>query len=540
MIKSLFKIYLFLSVLIISFPIEAKGLGKLSVNSYLGQPLKAEIDLVGVNDKEISSLKVGLAPDTIFELANVNYRPILDSFEFSIKNRTNGQPYIKIVSSHEVIDTSLIMLVQLDWPGGNIIREYTVYLQSPDKQFQTVLPEVKSDSKMLEIDLSEQNVSKEQNVTDNLINDEKNEVFESTSEHLELDKKESEFSEYQSSHKLEENMMQEELSIREPENQVSTYGPIKEGDTLFSITQEISYKVQTNQMLIALHRANPEAFSEKNINLLKAGAILQIPEEKEVSSISPDEADLEVKMQTESWEAYRQKIAKDASYKTPINKGPDHTIKGKISTIIEEDDIKIDQESQDGILKLSRGITDEMGEDIEKKDESSTISIQEKFNIVEDNSIASEKAINEASQRISLLEQALEENQIANELALYESNQRIIELEKTIQKLKDLLELKNQTMANSEKQANIQVNEEHATVLKSADKNNIKISQIDSQSKIKSKQTGSKQTESKQTESKLLATRILWIIIFLVFAALLWNIRQIKRQKENSDKSKIF
>ena len=55
-----------------------------------------------------------------------------------------------------------------------------------------------------------------------------------------------------------------------------------------------------------------------------------------------------------------------------------------------------------------------------------TTNIQEKFNIVEENSIASEKALNEASERISLLEHAIEENRLANQKELNESNQRII------------------------------------------------------------------------------------------------------------------
>ena len=77
------------------------------------------------------------------------------------------------------------------------------------------------------------------------------------------------------------------------------------------IRDETSYHVQLNQLLIAIYRANPEAFSDNNMNQLKTGFILRIPNESEVATISTDIADKEVKMHTANWEAYRQKLATD-------------------------------------------------------------------------------------------------------------------------------------------------------------------------------------------------------------------------------------
>ena len=77
--------------------------------------------------------------------------------------------------------------------------------------------------------------------------------------------------------------------------------------------------VQLNQMLIAMHRANREAFFDNNMNRLKTGPILRIPDKIEIATISPDAADKEVKMQTTNWEAYRQKLATDVTSVVPIS-----------------------------------------------------------------------------------------------------------------------------------------------------------------------------------------------------------------------------
>ena len=82
----------------------------------MGQSLKAEIDLVSVKKEDISSLKVSLASSDTFSLANVTYAPFLDTLEFSIQNRSNGQFYVRIVSSQPIIEPSFNILIKLDWP----------------------------------------------------------------------------------------------------------------------------------------------------------------------------------------------------------------------------------------------------------------------------------------------------------------------------------------------------------------------------------------------------------------------------------------
>src|SRR3954467_9866176 len=77
---------------------NAAGLGKLTVNSSLGQPLNAEIDLVSVQPGEVDALTARVAAPEAFRDARIEYSPSLRLLRFSIEKRQNGQPYLKVTS----------------------------------------------------------------------------------------------------------------------------------------------------------------------------------------------------------------------------------------------------------------------------------------------------------------------------------------------------------------------------------------------------------------------------------------------------------
>ncbi len=86
MCKLIIKACLFLVALVLPYMVSATGLGKLTLNSYLGQPFKAKIDLVSVKKEDISSITVSLASFDTFQLANVDYARFLRTLEFSVEN----------------------------------------------------------------------------------------------------------------------------------------------------------------------------------------------------------------------------------------------------------------------------------------------------------------------------------------------------------------------------------------------------------------------------------------------------------------------
>ena len=366
--RSIIRACFSLFILTSSFTVHAAGLGNFTLNSYLGQPFRAEIDIVSINKEDISTLSAKLASRKTFQHLSVDYAPFLSEFEISIENRINGQPYVKITSPQQIVGPFLSILVELNWSSGHLIREYVVLLDSPEDSLAAALPAVEAEVEVeMEAEIEAQ-------------------VAPSAAQ-------------------------PEPVSAAKPE---ATYIPVKSGDNLTKIAQKAGYpNVQLNQMLVALHRANRKAFSGNNMNRLKTGPILRIPDASEVAAISPGEADKEVKMQTNNWELYRQKLAAEVSSATSVDKESAQTAAGKIVT-------KVDDSAKASVKQPEEKLSISNGEGIIEgsSGDNATNSSQDYIAALEDSAISKAKELNEANENIAILE-------------------------KNIEKLRQLLELKN-------------------------------------------------------------------------------------------------
>ncbi|WON74424.1 FimV/HubP family polar landmark protein [Nitrosospira sp. Is2] len=133
----------------------AAGLGRLTQTSAIGQPFQAEIELVAVRNEERRVLTASLPSQQFFRHANVEYLPLLAMFQASIETRSDGQPYVRIASSQPVAEPLLNLLVELNWPSGRVVREYTVVLAPPagyalthSKQLVETSPSVSAEAEL--------------------------------------------------------------------------------------------------------------------------------------------------------------------------------------------------------------------------------------------------------------------------------------------------------------------------------------------------------------------------------------------------------
>ena len=111
---------------------SAAGLGRLTVLSSLGQPLRAEIDLAAITREEAASLAARLASPDAFRQAGVDYNTALLGIRFSVQRRAGGQYYVSMVSSQPINEPFLDLLVELKWATGRLVREYTFLLDPAD------------------------------------------------------------------------------------------------------------------------------------------------------------------------------------------------------------------------------------------------------------------------------------------------------------------------------------------------------------------------------------------------------------------------
>lgn len=380
MYKTSFRASLFVIILMLPAAIYAAGLGKLTLNSALGQPLNAEIDIVATDSDEIPTLKAGVATREAFAQAGINYESILSTIKVSIESRTNGIPYIKLTSPQAVNDPFLMILMELSWSSGRILREYTALLDPAEANTQSLAAANPNPAPVM------------------------------VAARLEAEKAPDAGKGNQAANK----------SKASSSGQIhKTYGPVSRGDTLSSIARQVLPDgVNLNQMLVALYRANRDAFIADNMNLLRTGAVLNIPERSDIAAIDTATAKAEIKMQVGDWRNYQGKLAA-LSKESPAPYAISQSDQGKITTSIDKKPAAVPGAPKE-ILKLSSGAQ-----------------LPDKDGRIADSALVD---------RLRMME----EDAIARNLALKEANERVTMLEKSIENLKQLLELKDSVLAQAQ------------------------------------------------------------------------------------------
>ncbi len=389
----LFVIVLML-LLLSPLAVHAAGLGKLTLNSALGQPLQAEIDIVTVNDDELSSLKVELASREAFTQAGIRYESFFSTFNVSVEPRANGDPYVVITSPQSINEPFLNILVELSWASGRLLREYTVLMDPVEYNApEPVAPTVRSEPNVIETKVDA--------------------PPEQTPEAAE-----------QASSSSEPAAEPKAVVASSESSEASdTYGPVVRGDNLSDIARKITPDgVNLNQMLVAMYRANREAFIDNNMNLLKVGAMLRIPDSIELTAIDAAEANAEVKIQVADWRNYRKKLVEAATESQPAESEVlSQADSGEITTTVDIEAAASGEESKE-VLRLSSGFQ------LAQQGEGADTSMIDRLRMTE-------------------------EDAIAHSLAMQEANERVAMLEKQVDDLQQLLELKQPGLAQAQVQA---------------------------------------------------------------------------------------
>src|SRR5882672_7260237 len=128
--KPIMKYSLVAGALALSGHALAVGLGRLTVDSALGQPLSARIELTSVTKEDLDSLRAKVADPGLYRQNNLTYQGTLSRARISIEGGT-GAPYLRVTSPVSVQEPYLDLLVELNWASGRVVREYTFLLDPP-------------------------------------------------------------------------------------------------------------------------------------------------------------------------------------------------------------------------------------------------------------------------------------------------------------------------------------------------------------------------------------------------------------------------
>ncbi|HEX6733551.1 MAG TPA: FimV/HubP family polar landmark protein, partial [Azonexus sp.] len=253
---------------------QAAGLGKITVLSGLGQPLRAELD-VSANRDELSGMTARLAPPDVFRQAGIDYATVLLDLRFTVEKRPNGQTVVKVTSAKPVNEPFLDFLVELNWPAGRLVREYTFLLDPPEVVAKQATRAV-VDARV-------------------------------------VDTVQGGGAQPAPAAAPAPRSAPPARAAAAPKAAPSSGAQtrtVQPGETLRKIASETQHEgVSLEQMLVGIFRSNPEAFAGNNMNRLKAGAILGLPGKESVAAIPEGEAKREFNAQASDWNAYRQKLA---------------------------------------------------------------------------------------------------------------------------------------------------------------------------------------------------------------------------------------
>lgn len=273
--------------------VYALGLGEINLHSYLNQPLDAEIKVHSASDEDLNNLIVSLAPVSEFSKIGIDFMPGLEQLKFSIEKKSDGNAIIKVKTNNTFREPFLNFLIEINWPKGRMLREYTLLIDPP------VLME------------SKPAVTQSAVVTAPPVK----EVAKETAQEVPVKEPvPSQIAKIPPPAKPAAQEQQEQVKA-EPSSMDAgspdSYGRTKRNDTLWTIAKKVrpDKSVSLNQAMIGLLRENPEAFIGNNINRLKAGYILQVPDRAAMTSMSRVEARNEVNQQYREWKNLGRKTS---------------------------------------------------------------------------------------------------------------------------------------------------------------------------------------------------------------------------------------
>ena len=110
----------------------ALSLGSITVQSALGEPLRAEIDIADINAEEAASLKAAVAPPEAFRAAGMEYNPAMSSLRVTVQRRADGRAYIRLSSDKPVNEPFVDMILEANWSSGRIVRDFTMLFDPPN------------------------------------------------------------------------------------------------------------------------------------------------------------------------------------------------------------------------------------------------------------------------------------------------------------------------------------------------------------------------------------------------------------------------
>ena len=276
-----------------SLPAFALGLGQIVVKSRPGQPLVAEIPIISSDPEELQGLQAQLAsPDTFARVGLAPPSGLVADLDFAFDQDAAGRPLIRVTTQQPVQVPALTFLLEVDWGSGRLVREYSALVDAP-QSVAAPAPEPLQMPMPAPADTVERAPLPETQAAP---------VAQMPAP-----------TPVPAPEAVPSNAVPPSAPVAPPApapapvatNAANSGGSVsvQRGDTLGRIARELDAGPghSLEQTMLALLRANPDAFIDGNVNLVKAGAVLRVPDAADLSAVDRQQAAAIVQQQVQRW-----------------------------------------------------------------------------------------------------------------------------------------------------------------------------------------------------------------------------------------------
>uniref|UniRef100_C5CSH1 Putative transmembrane protein n=1 Tax=Variovorax paradoxus (strain S110) TaxID=543728 RepID=C5CSH1_VARPS len=296
---------------------SAFALGQLKVQSALGEPLRAEIDVTEMAAAEAESLKINVASADAFKNAGVPYNAALSDVKATLQRRAGGQYVVRLTGSRPLNDPFVDLLLEANGSSGRMVRDYTVLLDPPATRQAAPSAPIAPATPQVSTPPAERPAAAAARARR-----ERAPVAPVTAP---------------TAPAAPAAAAPQAPSAAAPARPAGggEQVTVQRGDTASKIAgAHKPAEVSLDQMLVAMLLANPDAFVGGNVNRMRAGAVLDLPSAAEASAILPSEARRTITAQSRDFGAYRQRLAENAP--TSNVAAADRKASGKLQANVED------------------------------------------------------------------------------------------------------------------------------------------------------------------------------------------------------------
>jgi len=289
---------------------HALALGRVTVQSALGEPLRVEIDVPEITPDEVASLRVNVASPDAFRAAGLDYGPAVSGISVNLQRRSDGRYFLRLSSDRPVAEPFVDVILETAWGSGRIVRDFTMLFDPPAmRQSQTPLTAQVAPStspapaaRAVPAPVAPERAARPASPAP-------------------------------AAPAARAPLTPSPAVPAAPGsgNQVT----VQAGETAGKIAAaNKTDAVSLDQMLLALLRANPEAFVGGNVNRLRAGAVLNLPSEEQAQAVPAAEARQTLVAQSRDFNEFRRRLAEGVP--TAPATGTSREAGGRVQAQVEE------------------------------------------------------------------------------------------------------------------------------------------------------------------------------------------------------------